>query len=93
VLSAYHRKIIIRLYQNTTAIHIEIEDNGIGIPENELGHIFEKFYRINHKESITGTGLGLTVVKEIIEAHDGTIEVTSKVGKGSNFSIILTQQK
>lgn len=90
--SAQNKKVTTRLYQNTKAIHIEIEDKGIGIPENELAQIFEKFYRINHKDSISGTGLGLTVVKEIVEAHDGTIDVTSKVGKGSKFSIIVNQQ-
>lgn len=86
------KKITIRLYVNTDKIRIEIEDRGIGIPEKELSHIFEKFYRINQKESISGTGLGLTVVKEIVEAHDGEIIVTSKVGEGSKFSIILKRQ-
>jgi two-component system phosphate regulon sensor histidine kinase PhoR len=87
------KKIIIRLYAKTSSIHIEIEDHGIGIAENEIPKIFEKFYRINHRESISGTGLGLTVVNEIVQAHDGKIEVSSEVGKGSKFSIILHQQK
>jgi len=83
------KKIITRLYANTSSIHIEIEDHGIGIAKNEISKIFEKFYRINHRESISGTGLGLTVVNEIVLAHDGIIEVASEVGKGSKFSIIL----
>ena len=87
------KKIITRLYVNTSSIHIEIEDQGIGIAENEISKIFEKFYRINHRESISGTGLGLTVVNEIVQAHEGKIEVASEVGKGSKFSIILLQQK
>jgi signal transduction histidine kinase len=87
------KKIITRLYVNTSSIHIEIEDHGIGIAENEISKIFEEFYRINHRESISGTGLGLTVVNEIVQAHDGKIEVASEVGKGSKFSIILHQQK
>ena len=86
------KKITTRLYANTDKIHIEIEDRGIGIPESKLSQIFEKFYRINHKESISGTGLGLTVVKEIVEAHSGEIKVTSEPGKGSKFSIILNRQ-
>jgi two-component system phosphate regulon sensor histidine kinase PhoR len=86
------KKIITRLYVNTSSIHIEIEDQGIGIAENEISKIFEKFYRINHRESISGTGLGLTVVNEIVQAHDGKIEVASEVGKGSKFSIILNKQ-
>ena len=91
--SPKNKKIITRLYLNANSIHIEFEDQGIGIPDKEIEQIFEKFYRINHKESISGTGLGLTVVKEIIEAHNGKIEVSSEVGKGSKFSIILHQQK
>ena len=87
------KKITTRLYLNTDKIYIEIEDNGIGIPESKLSQIFEKFYRINHKESISGTGLGLTVVKEIVEGHKGKIIVDSEIGKGSKFSIILDQQK
>ena len=86
------KKINIRLYLNSDSIHIEFEDRGIGIAKNELSQIFEKFYRINHKESISGTGLGLTVVKEIVEAHNGEIIVTSEPGKGSKFSIILNRK-
>jgi signal transduction histidine kinase len=71
---------------------IEVEDRGMGIPEDKLTRIFEQFYRIEQKESISGTGLGLTVVKEIIEAHHGTISVTSVIGKGSKFVIKLNQQ-
>ncbi|MDB4581558.1 HAMP domain-containing histidine kinase [Draconibacterium sp.] len=91
--STINKKIFTRLFMNTDKIHIEIEDHGIGIPEKEISKIFEKFYRINHKDSISGTGLGLTVVNEIVQAHDGKIEVDSEVGKGSKFSIILNQQK
>ncbi len=87
------KKILIRLFKKTNHICIEVEDLGIGIPEDQLPRIFEKFYRIDQKESISGTGLGLTVVKEIVEAHNGKIFVTSKMGKGSKFSIILNQLK
>ncbi len=90
--SAETKSIIIRLFQKANQIYLEIEDEGIGIAEDQLTKIFEKFYRIDQKESISGTGLGLTVVKEIIEAHHGKIFVTSKMGKGSKFSIILNQQ-
>ncbi len=86
------KKINTRLYFNDNKIFIEFEDRGIGIAKNEVTKIFEKFYRINHKESISGTGLGLTVVKEIVEAHGGEIIVTSEPGKGSKFSIILNRK-
>jgi signal transduction histidine kinase len=70
---------------------IKIMDDGIGVPKNEQAKIFEKFYRgrsaQNH--SITGTGLGLTIVKKIIEDHGGEILVESEPGRGSAFTILL----
>ena len=90
--SMYTKKVSIRLFKETNLINIEIEDSGIGIPEDQLEHIFEKFYRVDQKESISGTGLGLTVVKEIIEAHNGKIFVSSKIGEGTKFLITLNNQ-
>ena len=90
--SANTKKIFIRLFKRADHICIEIEDRGIGISEDQLPKIFEKFYRIDQKENISGTGLGLTVVKEIIEAHKGKISVSSEFGKGSVFLITLNQQ-
>lgn len=83
------KKIFIRLFKKSEHVCIEVEDQGMGIPEDKLSRIFEQFYRIGQKESISGTGLGLTVVKEIIEAHNGTISVTSEIGKGSRFAITI----
>jgi signal transduction histidine kinase len=83
------KKIFIRLFKKSELVYIDVEDQGMGIPEDKLSRIFEQFYRIEQKESISGTGLGLTVVKEIIEAHHGTISVTSEIGKGSRFTITI----
>jgi signal transduction histidine kinase len=83
------KKIFIRLFRTTDRVCIEIEDSGMGIPEDMLSRIFEAFYRIEQKDNISGTGLGLTVVKEIIEGHNGTISVTSEIGKGSIFTVRL----
>jgi signal transduction histidine kinase len=83
------KKIFIRLFKKPENVCIEVEDHGMGIQEDRLSRIFEQFYRIEQKENISGTGLGLTVVKEIIEAHNGTISVTSEIGKGSRFMISL----
>lgn len=67
---------------------IEISDTGIGIPENELGTVFERFYRgTNVSPTIPGTGLGLAIIKDIVELHDGSIDVTSEQGKGSTFRL------
>jgi signal transduction histidine kinase len=81
------KKIFVRLFKKPEHVCIEVEDKGMGIPEDMLSRIFEQFYRIGQKESISGTGLGLTVVKEIVEAHSGTISVTSEIGKGSKFTV------
>jgi len=72
-------------------VKISVSDTGIGIPEKDLSHIFEKFYRAENasRAAIGGTGLGLAIVKYIIESHGGKISVESEVGKGSTFSFTL----
>lgn len=70
---------------------IEISDNGIGIPETHLPHVFERFYRVDKGRSRKqgGSGLGLSIVKHIIEAHRQTINVRSEQGKGTSFVFTL----
>ena len=72
-------------------LSIEIADRGIGIPRAEQAKVFEKFYRVSDGlvHDVKGSGLGLSLVKHIIEAHQGTISVESDVGKGSVFRIVL----
>ncbi len=67
---------------------IEINDTGKGIPENDIQYIFNRFYRVQFKDS-EGLGLGLAIVKELIDVMNGKIEVKSQVGKGANFRIYL----
>jgi two-component system, OmpR family, sensor histidine kinase SenX3 len=76
-------------------IKITVEDKGIGIAPKDLKHIFEPFYRAKAvvDEQIHGNGLGLSLVRQTIEAHGGKISVESEIGKGSKFTIILTQNK
>jgi two-component system sensor histidine kinase/response regulator len=64
-----------------------IKDSGIGIPREKLPFIFEQFYRVKDKESVEGSGLGLAIVKKIVNAHNGSIEIKSKVGKGTTFIV------
>jgi signal transduction histidine kinase len=70
---------------------VSIKDDGIGIPADDLPHIFEKFYRVKSPETddIIGSGLGLSLVKSIIEKHGGRIWVRSQAGVGSEFTIVL----
>lgn len=87
-------KIYIRICQDKNGVHLQVEDTGMGIPEEAIQRIFERFYRVDRARSrhTGGTGLGLSIVKHIVEAHKGTIHVTSKVGKGSVFSVTLPQK-
>ena len=71
-------------------IQVTISDTGIGIPVDEHPHIFEKFYRVkSHRDQVPGTGLGLSVVKQIIAGHGGEISFTSKVDSGTTFTVNL----
>lgn len=72
-------------------IEVEISDTGIGIPEASIPQLFDRFYRVEESRSRVagGTGLGLSIVEQIILRHGGTIKVTSTVGQGSTFSIVL----
>lgn len=69
--------------------YISIKDHGLGIPKNQLNKLFEKFYRVptGDVHDTKGSGLGLTIVKHIVDAHEGSIEVSSEVGKGSTFKL------
>ncbi len=72
-------------------LRVDVADTGIGIPEEDLGRVFDEFCRVRSEETsrISGTGLGLTIVKRIVEAHFGRVEVESAWGKGSTFSVLL----
>jgi two-component system phosphate regulon sensor histidine kinase PhoR len=85
----------VRLFDMTDKMLIEVADDGIGIGEEALNRLFERFYRVdkNRSREIGGTGLGLAIVKHIIEAHQQTINVRSTVDIGSTFSFILEKGK
>ncbi len=75
---------------STKDVEITIKDTGIGIPEDDIPFIFEKFYRVRHHGTLfSGTGLGLTITKTIIDQHGGSIRVESAEGEGSVFYVTL----
>ena len=71
-------------------IKLLVEDDGIGIAEDQLKQIFDRFFRVSNKSSITGSGLGLSIVKKIVDMHGGNIDVSSREGLGTTFSIIFS---
>lgn len=83
--------IYINAYKEKENIKIHFKDEGVGIPEESLNHIFERFYRVDESRSkdTGGIGVGLTIVKSIVDLHKGKIEVKSKQNEGSEFIITL----
>ena len=90
--SLKNKRLNIQLFKKDKEIFIEVEDFGIGIPKDQQDRIFEKFYRVNsnENETVSGTGLGLTVAKDIIEEQHGKLLVESTFGKGSKFTIVFS---
>jgi signal transduction histidine kinase len=70
-------------------VRLSVIDQGHGIEPDALPRLFERFFRVDESRATKGTGLGLAIAKEIVEAHDSTIEVSSELGKGSTFSFEL----
>jgi signal transduction histidine kinase len=89
--SGRNRELRLKLYQKDQTARIDVTDFGIGISDENKAQIFSKFFRVSGAENqrIPGTGLGLTIVSHIAEAHGGRVEVFSRPGEGSTFSIIL----
>ncbi len=83
--------VTLRLWAEDAQVILEVADTGMGIPEEQLGRIFERFYQVNghSKRQHGGTGLGLALVKEIVQSHRGDVSVTSEVGVGTTFRIVL----
>lgn len=79
--------VIIRSYNEDDVYILEVEDNGIGIPKEDLPRIFERFYRVDKARKGEGTGLGLAIVKHIVKCFNGDIDIQSEVGVGSKFTV------
>ncbi len=82
-------KVTVSVKRKDDQIIITINDTGIGIPKDEIAHVFDRFYRSSKTKKIKGSGLGLAIAQSIIHAHKGTISVKSNEDKGSTFTIQL----
>jgi signal transduction histidine kinase len=89
--SAEIKKVVVNAYTENHYLVISIQDFGTGIRKEEIGKIFDRFYRGGDEltRKVKGSGLGLTLVKQIVEAHQGKVEVKSETGKGSVFTVFL----
>jgi signal transduction histidine kinase len=82
-------KVMVRVREGDSQVELEVSDTGVGIPDAQLPLIFERFYRADPSRTTGGAGLGLSIARQIAEAHGGTIEVSSKPGEGSTFTLLL----
>lgn len=82
-------RIIVRAWDHNAAVKVQFRDTGIGIPPEEQGKIWDRLYRGDKSRSQRGLGLGLSLVKAIVEAHNGTVDVRSRPGEGSEFTVAL----
>ena len=84
-------KIVIETLNISGGIEVNIKDNGIGMTQDSIKHIFDKFYRVHtgNRHDVKGFGLGLSYVKALMDAHNGRIKVKSELGSGSTFSLFF----
>ena len=82
-------KVLVRIYESDGRKILSVEDNGIGIPKEELDRVFERFYRVDKSRSKAGggTGLGLSIVKHIADIHDAEVQIESELGRGTKVTV------
>jgi two-component system OmpR family sensor kinase len=86
-------RVTVSVGDRDASVELAVSDTGVGIPEDELPLIFERFHRADAARAEDGAGLGLSIARQIAEAHGGTIEARSKVGAGSEFVLVLPRRK
>jgi PAS domain S-box-containing protein len=87
--SPHHEKVSVTLSREGESVLFRVEDNGIGIPEKEIGRLFQPFFRASNTMNFSGTGLGLCIVKESVERQNGTILIESIPDRGTRVSVVL----
>lgn len=88
-------QIEMRLKKAKGNIILSVKDTGVGIADKDVPHIWDRFYKADasRNRDKSGTGLGLAIVKEIVEAHGGSAEVNSELGKGTTFTLIIPRKE
>ena len=85
--------VTVRVEDRGDSVGLAVSDTGVGIPEDQLPLVFERFYRADAARAEEGAGLGLSIARQIAEAHGGTLEARSDPGVGSTFVCLLPRQK
>lgn len=88
------KTVLVKTWDDADWVYIEVKDNGVGVSEEDILHIFDKFYRVKNDSThaIKGSGLGLYLVKYFIELHNGSISAQSTLGEGTSFIIKLKNE-
>src|SRR5690606_21896761 len=88
-------QVVVKVEQQQGYAKVSVNDTGVGIPEEDLQYVFERFYKADKARTLgkSGTGLGLAIASNIINAHDGKIYAESKVGEGTSFIFLLPLKK
>jgi two-component system OmpR family sensor kinase len=84
--------VTVRTWENKDQVALEVSDTGIGIPQDQLPLIFERFHRVDNSRTEEGAGLGLAIARQIAESHDGEIEARSTPAEGSTFTLLLPKK-
>ena len=89
--SGDQKHVVVRAYGNGGDLCLEVQDNGIGLSRQAARKVFDRFYQVDQRVSRTvgGCGLGLSIVKFVVDAHEGSVDVTSTPGEGSTFTVRL----
>ncbi len=85
-------KVTVQVREGDGQVELEVSDTGVGISDAHLPLIFERFYRADPSRTRGGAGLGLSIARQIAEAHGGTMEVSTKPGEGSTFKLLLPKK-
>jgi signal transduction histidine kinase len=84
-----HSKVTLNANAHNGVVEIAVEDRGVGIPQDEIGRVRERYYRASNVGSIPGTGMGLHLVDEIVRQHGGRLDIASVEGQGTRIAVLL----